>query len=1447
MAETTAPVAETTSAPAPTATRSQEIYNANLLANTGLAMSGEQIMARPEPNGFWAQVGDVWMQETWAGNAMRYGLIRRDKDALSYDYSPDFNPYRYYTDNQDKYGRLQPHVLNGLFDDILSEEQFKDRADRLIQETEARQRISEGSTAGTVVGGLLSFADVSTLIPVVGWSKRATSAGRVAQILTSRPARFAATGAYYSAIQEAGLHAFQDLRTMEESEMNVMFGAGFGGALGTAAAVGGRASLLNPKNPNYIFSPNTKVVMGIKAFGQRVSESSAVEPVIRNGKAAWESVSAVPLPGGGSVGAAAVKGVDMVRAGGEKLGGIIRPAIQAVGKAGQAVVSNTIAKATPIGRGLMAASEKARNFTASLYDLGGILIDGHKKGQYLKSFEDVAESFKRNMDIMNISVRESYVGLQMKLAELQGKSASAFGVSARDTALDAKALAQDIMAGPSNSGRPRDADFANRTGRLQRFEFEDLIEHSMRDDITPEIRENLEGRFGREGTDAILNTAKKMGEDIHLHNQRMEDLLVEKGLLKENQRLGRNYVAPQLWSGKGIRANKARAKEFFMRLFANEPSDEFLEANGIAREQFDKLGREPVKIGETEYDIPKGQAHKNDILGEWSGVLRDDQAAQLELRLRMAEEDYNLKRKELILASRELRRTETDIKNASVEEAEAILKYRIAAREKSQLELDKKRVELEKAKAEAQQARAEAAAADPEKALQEGIEGYAGRSEKGSVKEAEELYDLMLKDGDSNGVRSAQDNLVEADNALWAEQQLAVDRAKARRDYQRRIEQKRAQAESKATAAEAQVQTLTREISKIEGRLKRLDGPLEVMLRLTQEARTARQNVQIVRKMRNAAVSEMRKDTGKSKRELKAAKKAARKFKGETIEEYVEGLVDTLSQRHGGMPPLSVLDSTFMESGRTRLRFIKMNNEQLREAKAFGMLRGDLMGRLSEGTTDLGRQIAMRDVYGQYGKTNDEIMERILKEVEEDYDRLILKAESEGKTRLVNKLKREQRNFVGESGRDGDIVRGFKRQFGTLDLPTDPESVLGFLMAKAREFNFIRYGSGFLIASLTDVANVTLTSGFGTFSYKTAKGLNRTVSGMSNPEIRRAAAALELIMHNSRNFKLNSVDDMRLMSGIGDYGTVKHYLTSSTDRVFNGLSQTTSYMSGMLWWNTRLKMAAMVEMQHNFVEKAFKYDLLLKEASAGNKAAELEIAQLASLGLGSEQMRGVQAMIAKHAPENTDGLYEMGMARWLEEGDVGQRAYDDVLSALEHVANRAVMTPGKGDTPFLMSNQYFKMLLQFQTYGFTIMNRFMLPGFQRMASYGDMEAFLSFGLALTMGGVVTSAKDILNDGEIKERTVLEWGYDAIDRAGYLAYLSSYLSAGIRTFGGETSRYSQERNRLALILGPTGSLVQDVWDVADGAAAGDVDRTTKAAWKLAPFSMYRQILGIATGN
>lgn len=276
-----------------------------------------------------------------------------------------------------------------------------------------------------------------------------------------------------------------------------------------------------------------------------------------------------------------------------------------------------------------------------------------------------------------------------------------------------------------------------------------------------------------------------------------------------------------------------------------------------------------------------------------------------------------------------------------------------------------------------------------------------------------------------------------------------------------------------------------------------------------------------------------------------------------------------------------------------------------------------------------------------------------------------------------------------------------------------------------------------------------------------------------------------------------------------------------------------------------MKALAMVQMQDTFVRHAMRWDEILSSASAKDQQI---VAEMASLGLGKDQMRGVVKMMQKHAAELDDGIYELNMGRWLNEGKAGQDAYEAVNIALNSVATRAIMTPGKGDTPFLMSDNIWKTILQFQTYGFVSLNKYMLPAFQRMAKYGDLEAFSSLMLATALGYGIVAATDIKRSGSVKERGLAQWGYDVVDRAGFLMFLSTPLAEASKQFGaGDVSRYSMEKNRLSLIGGPTGGLINDAFDFGAAVRDGDGDRMLQVGNKLLPFKLYKQMADVALGN
>ena len=351
---------------------------------------------------------------------------------------------------------------------------------------------------------------------------------------------------------------------------------------------------------------------------------------------------------------------------------------------------------------------------------------------------------------------------------------------------------------------------------------------------------------------------------------------------------------------------------------------------------------------------------------------------------------------------------------------------------------------------------------------------------------------------------------------------------------------------------------------------------------------------------------------------------------------------------------------------------------------------------------------------------------------------------------------------------------------------------------------------------------------------------------MGHEEARRLAISGERVLQNDRTLKMNDVADLRSMAGIGDRGSLLHNLTSPVDRIFRGAQNLTMTMSAMTWWNTRLKALCMIEMQHNFAESMLKYSDTFTAASAGNKSARLEIGKLASIGIGHNEALNIAKMLQKHPPHKVDGVWELEMSRWLDEGAVGHAAYDDVLTGLRRTAKRAVMTPGVGDLPLFMSKPVWRTIMQFQTYGFVSVSRHIVPALQRGATYGDVEAMMSLALTAGLGTGVVAMKDILREGKIRERSADQWAYDILDRSGFLMYLT-VPSASVYNWGAwaagskkRASRYSQLSNQMALIGGPSGGTLADIFSTVQATAYGDMDAAGKHALKLAPFQMWKQV-------
>src|SRR5574343_69855 len=126
--------------------------------------------------------------------------------------------------------------LASRFVKVRDEDHYNQIRSSIAWEQEQRDIVDRGPTAAAIAGGLLGgVADPLLFVPVVGAATKAASVGRMALTV-------GANAALGPAAQEGILLATQELRTPEESAINVLGAAALGGILGAGVSALSRTS-----------------------------------------------------------------------------------------------------------------------------------------------------------------------------------------------------------------------------------------------------------------------------------------------------------------------------------------------------------------------------------------------------------------------------------------------------------------------------------------------------------------------------------------------------------------------------------------------------------------------------------------------------------------------------------------------------------------------------------------------------------------------------------------------------------------------------------------------------------------------------------------------------------------------------------------------------------------------------------------------------------------------------------------------------------------------------------------------------------------------------------------------------------------------------------------------------------------------------------------------------
>ena len=401
---------------------------------------------------------------------------------------------------------------------------------------------------------------------------------------------------------------------------------------------------------------------------------------------------------------------------------------------------------------------------------------------------------------------------------------------------------------------------------------------------------------------------------------------------------------------------------------------------------------------------------------------------------------------------------------------------------------------------------------------------------------------------------------------------------------------------------------------------------------------------------------------------------------------------------------------------------------------------------------------------------------------------------------------------------------------------------------RLRQYAHSVYGPGFMIGSLTDMAQKALVNGFHADSALFMRNLADMFKKQEylKSDLKELVAYLENTMQNNRQFAMNGVEQERLSGGLGEQGSKLNASTNLIGRGMDSLTNSVSVWSAMQWWNTRGKITALNAMQHHLVKDIGDYEAVLAKATAGDLKAQKLIAKYGSFNLDQENMALIKRMIDKHPPVNNKGVFELDWHRWHEEGPDGDQAVKVLQAAMMRNANQAITTPGIGDKPLFMSSPIWGTMFQFQTFGFVSVPRTIVPAIQRGMNFKDTELLLYMGYVSALGSAVLVAKDLIRDGEIKERTGTEWAYDIFDRSGLTAYLSQPLAATVATVASltgipmSTGRYG-DAPISGLLGGPALGIADRAASALKDTAAGDFDKASVNLSKMLPYKNLFDVL------
>lgn len=400
-----------------------------------------------------------------------------------------------------------------------------------------------------------------------------------------------------------------------------------------------------------------------------------------------------------------------------------------------------------------------------------------------------------------------------------------------------------------------------------------------------------------------------------------------------------------------------------------------------------------------------------------------------------------------------------------------------------------------------------------------------------------------------------------------------------------------------------------------------------------------------------------------------------------------------------------------------------------------------------------------------------------------------------------------------------DIFALRDKLLGTYGYTVSPDSWAYRAQKQIKQYNAIVMLGDVVASSIGDIGKVVMAGGMGKML---TKAVNPMVKRLFSPEFRayskahsremnRMGVALDLV----NNGRLNAINDI-----MDDFGK-----NTKFERLADTVSQKAMAVTGIKHWNSSMKQAAAGIIQSNM------HDAM--DAVVKGTATTRQIADLARSGINEEAAKKIASLVKEHG-EIVDDLVFPNISKWgLEDKELGEVYAGAILSA----ADSSIVTPGIGTTPLWMSRNGLTLFGQFQSFGFSSIQKTLIPIVQDF----DAKTVQGLTVMVALGTLVSAYKRAANGKEMPDTATLI--QEGVDRSGVLGWMMDYNNrleklsqgnVGISRILGTNANSKYSNYGSAAVLGPTSGQIDNISRVAGGVLSGKVSQsTTHAARRLLP--------------